>query len=364
MTQALGFAAASLAFVFAGVVLAVGRSRVNRVLAALLLVESAFQAGFAFSGIDRGDAWQSGWVAFSFAAVSLLCAIYPWLLRELDTPITRPLRRRRVLVPLTTSFVVLAVVLASLTLPRTLRGEALSENDPSLLLAFVGFLGVLVLSAFAFVAAVWAYRLAPPAVARDRARSFVLAFGARDSLFLVGIALNFVSDAFGEPARSRMQLASYFISIMGTLLYVPLLAYGILRTQLFDLDLRVKVGIRRSTVVTVMLVVVLAAAKIAEAYLNRTFGFVAGGVAAGAMLVLAPRLNKVGEKVANAAMPQVQPTPAYVTFKKLEVYRAAVESAQETGGIDERQRATLDKLRSKLGLAPDDARAVEAEVSA
>lgn len=91
---------------------------------------------------------------------------------------------------------------------------------------------------------------------------------------------------------------------------------------------------------------------------------IAGGIAAGAVIVLASRLNKVGEKVANATMPNVQATPAYMQFKKLEVYKAAVESAVETGGISDKERSMLERLAIKLALAPQDCRAIGAELGA
>src|SRR5207245_833672 len=148
-----------------------------------------------------------------------------------------------------------------------------------------------------------------------------------------------------------------------TILYVPLLAYGILQTHLFDIDMKIKLGISRGTVATLGIIGVIVAAKIAELYLSRTLGYIAGGVVAGTMVVYALRLLKVGDRVANAAMPKVQPTSEYLAFKKLEVYRAAVESALETGGITTKERASLDRLCGKLNLASPDAAAVEAELA-
>lgn len=40
----------------------------------------------------------------------------------------------------------------------------------------------------------------------------------------------------------------YIIYTLGTLFAVPLIAYGILRTQLFDIDLRIRWTIKQSTV--------------------------------------------------------------------------------------------------------------------
>lgn len=145
------------------------------------------------------------------------------------------------------------------------------------------------------------------------------------------------------------------------LVYVPLVGYAILSSQIFDIDLRLKIGISRGTMAGIGVVVVFVALKAAESYLSREIGFLAGAVAAGIVLFMAPRLNRVADKVADAAMPKVQPTPAYLAWRKLEVYRAAVESALEEGSLTEKERAILDRLRTKLNLTPEDARAVEDE---
>lgn len=326
-------------------------------------MEAVLQGGFALSdAVGANEAAANNLVVLAFVAGLVFCAAYPWLLRVLDTPYTRWCRKPRVLGVWTTLWLLDALVLAVGFYGASLLGQPPAEDSPLVFLAFPAFPGVLILSALALLASIHAFRVTPAGPARERARAFMYAFGARDLLFLLGIVLNYSSGAFGSAEEGVLSLSAV-LNALGTLVYVPLLAYGILKTQLFDLDLKLKVGISRGTVVTFALIVVLGAAKVAEFYLSRTFGFIAGGVAAGTMLVVTPRLNKIGDKVANAALPQVQPTPAYLQFKKLEVYRAAVEATQETGGIDERERATLERLRTKLGLSPDDAAALEAEVA-
>ncbi|MHB8604601.1 MAG: hypothetical protein ACYDCK_05040 [Thermoplasmatota archaeon] len=51
-----------------------------------------------------------------------------------------------------------------------------------------------------------------------------------------------------------------------------------------------------------------------------------------------------------------------VEVAKLEVYKAAVESAFEAGGIDDKERRMLAGMRRKLGLRDLDAEAVERDV--
>jgi hypothetical protein len=244
------------------------------------------------------------------------------------------------------------------------RGIQVSEDSLTIGLLTPAFPIVFLLSGWALIASISAFRKSVPGPGRERARAFMMAFGVRDVFFVVSIALNFSSDLFPVGQRDLVLTLSDALSVLAVFLYVPLLAYGILRTHLFDIDLKVKMGISRSTVVTMILIVALAAAKIGELYLNRTYGWIAGGICAGTMLVLTPRLNKIGDKVANKALPAVQSTPVYIQFKKLEVYRAAVESAHETGGVTQKERASLDRLRDKLGVAISDAKAVEDEVYA
>jgi hypothetical protein len=359
----LGFLAATLALVLAAVVLAIGReTRSGRLLALILAIEGLFQLSFTLSELAPTEAAEQSLVGLAFVATYGLAAVYPWILRDLDTPVTGLFRRRGFMLPYTVLVSAAAVGFAALFLPQTMRGVPVPEDSAVSLLAAPAFLLLMVLSIWALVAAISAFRRAPAGPRKERARAFALAFGARDGLFVLAIGLNFASDSVGELLRERVLVWSSVLNNLGTLVYVPVLAYGILKTQLFDLDLKVKLGIKRSTVVTIVLVVILGTAKTAEFYLNKTYGLLAGGIAAGAMLVLTPRLNKMGDKVANAALPQVQPTSAYLSFKKLEVYRAAVESAYEVG-MDDKQRAVLERLRTKLALAPSDTAAIEAELA-
>ena len=355
--------AAGLALTLA--VLLQKQERRDPILVSILILEAFVQLVVAAS-----TAYPDLIIVFipAVAGLAMLALTYLVLVSRLDSPVVRfarsPLVRR-------VFAAVLGLALVSIfgtALATALQGKDISsESDdwPTLTVSFLTvFLSVLLVSLVALVGSLHAWRRAPRgSAARHKAAAFALAFGTRDVLVVGSMLLSEASVSLPRGAfASALDQLGDLMWPLSTIVFVPLLTYGILRSQLFDLDLKVKVGISRGTVVTVGLIVVLAAAKVAEFYLSRTYGFVAAGIAAGTMLVVTPRLNKMGDKVANAAMPSVQPTPAYVQFKKLEVYRAAVEAAHETGGIDDRQRATLDRLRQKLGLAVADTQAMEAEV--
>lgn len=147
-------------------------------------------------------------------------------------------------------------------------------------------------------------------------------------------------------------------------LFIALLVRALLREQLFDFDLRVKRGVKRTTVAALFLAVFFVVAQIVQAYTSTAFGLLGGAVVAGLLLFALHPVQRAAERVASVAMPRTTGTPEYLAYKKLEVYKAAVESAHEaTGGIDATQRAVLDRLRAKLGLHDDDAHAMEAEVA-
>ena len=55
-------------------------------------------------------------------------------------------------------------------------------------------------------------------------------------------------------------------------------------------------------------------------------------------------------------MPHTQATPEYETYRKLQVYEAALQAALEQGGISDRERRMLDSLIGSLGI---DAQAAE-----
>lgn len=354
----LGAGGAVVAFAFAIIVWrANARSRGNRGLAALLIVEGLFQATLAGTSVYGETA--VGALYIPWTALTTIAVAYLLFCTTLDGPMARRLAAR----PMRAAIVL--VCLASLVWAigsgvRLARGGAtLDEIEDGFGWPWIVF-GLA--SVLALVISVDAFRASPrESTARRRARAYSIAFGVRDALY-AGAILWWPIAEFVLRSESASEV-SPLLSGIAPFAFIGLLAYGILSTQLFDIDLRIKWGISRSTVITIGIVAVLGALKTAEYTFNRTFGAVAAGLTAGVVLVLAPRLNKLGDRIANAAMPSVQPTSDYLAFKKLEVYKAAVESALETGNvIDPNERVMLDRLRAKLGLSAADATAVEAEV--
>jgi hypothetical protein len=154
----------------------------------------------------------------------------------------------------------------------------------------------------------------------------------------------------------------FLVYALGTLLAVPLIAYGILKTQLFDIDLKIQWTIRQSTVaaafVAVFYVVTEGADRVFESEFGTWFGLVASALL---IFVLAP-LQRMAERVSHAVMPNTSDTPEYAAYKKLQVYEAALMDTLP-GGISGKERALLNRLRDSLGIAAVDAEALERDLS-
>jgi hypothetical protein len=339
----------------------------NRRLTLVLVAEGVLEALAAFSQFTLDHDLALRVVRLTAAGFFLMLFAYLFFLATIDVPLTRPLRTRTGNVVLG----LLAVVVVGLVLfvPDQFVTDVQYTGhkwnwlvDGGALMNFVFPLQLIVPVFGLFVSASAYRRAAAGTAAKKRARSYSIAFGTRDALYACIVLASFFVAPGYEHQPVEDLVAYSFVLPVTIILTASLLAYGILKSQLFDIDLKIRWGAARGTVAGVIVVLALIVSKITEFYLNKSLGIVFGGVAAGVTLFMAPRLNKFADKVATKAAPQVSPTPEYVAFRKLEVYKAAFESAVEQGELTDRDRAMLLALRSKLALKSADADAVEIEV--
>ena len=279
-----------------------------------------------------------------------MLALYPaFLAAALGTRMTRPFSDRRVRAGL-------MVVVASLFLFVVFSQYGLISL--SLL-----FLALVATFSYALVASVQAWYTSTGA-ARSRALAFVLAFGFRDLCWGYNYAF-----ATWEMWTGRTPLAEgvdlgYVCYILGTLFAVPMIAYGVLRTQLFDIDLRIRWTIKQSTLAGLVVSIIFFISEGASTFLSAELGSLAGLLAAAVVMFFLTPLQRFADRVASAAMPNTKNTPEYVAFRKMQVYEAALAEARSEGGISDRERALLVRLRDSLGISATDAETIERELHA
>jgi hypothetical protein len=351
------------AWVCAVIVLRTASHRsLNRHLSIVLVLEGLFVGcalGFIFF-IENEQLVQVIAACGAAAMVALPYQYLSFLAVSLKTPLLVPFRSRTASVVLgALSIIGITMVL---TVPRLFISELYSpEFAPwnfryeSLGLWAVQFNGATAL--FGLVAAISAYVTARPgSAARHRAKWFAIAFGIRDVFLGITLLL--------YPVIRPIPVWGDFIFNPGTaltyLVYVLLLAYAVLKMQLFDIDLKAKFAIERGTLIALVGGIFFIGSELLEAMVPVESTFLGVAVAMVILVLLRP-LYRLALRLANGIMPSVDKTTAYLDARKSEVYQAAVEGAGEDGVISENERGMLERLRKNLQLSSAEANALELE---
>jgi hypothetical protein len=331
---------------------------VARKLSVLLVIEGLTLISTGYIDLMLGaeiqaKTWYPAWATFegwvhTFGDCAMLALYPPFLAAALKTRMTRPFENKRVQTGITIVSILLffAVIFTPLTVGATLLYILLST-----------------LFIFALLASIQAWR-SESGAARSRARSFALAFGFRDVCwgFVYAGATLAIWNGEYSVVDADATGPEYLIYALGTLIAIPLIAYGILRTQLFDIDLRIRWTIKQSTIAGVFVAVIYIISEGASQILSDELGSVAGLLAAGAVMFFLAPLQNFAERVANAAMPNTKNTPEYAAFRKMQVYESAISEAQRDGGISAKERTLLNLLRDSLDISSADAETMELEL--
>ncbi len=359
MLEWLGVPAAFVAWSFALYVLAVApATRGSRFLVAMLIIDGAAVIS-SFDNPYHLDRWLGTgidlWARIHQASDWALVAVYlPFIGMTLGSPLVRPLKGRRARVLLLTAGGLIAA--SMFFLPGSVR-EAFR----------VPFYAVIcVVLAWGFIAAIHSWQIATRPATRARARAFTLAFGVRDVLwtFVFAMIYSYHSQFIGNGSFVPWNVVVPTVYALAVILYVPLVAYGMLRTQLFDIDLRVKRTLRRSTIAAAFVASFFLVSELAALYLSSHLGNLLGLVCTAALVFFLEPIQRAAQRFSDAAMPNTKPTPEYESYRKLQVYETAVVAALEEGGISERQRRILDSLVASLGIDAQVARQLEHDAGA
>ncbi|HVL49014.1 MAG TPA: hypothetical protein VM889_10695 [Candidatus Thermoplasmatota archaeon] len=366
------FALLASSFMAAAVYATNPTRRQNRILAIALAAET-ISLGVFYAILPQLanplDAAAMRAVEFSFQILALLS--YLAFLGTIEVPLSRPFRSPAIqwaLVaagglgilawPFITGFV-LGDTLAFFAFPESSWVHGIHLRNAAYGAGFLdATYGLVMFYGLAVAASAW--RRAPRGTAaRDRAKAYGIAFGIRD-LFIGG---PLVLNGTGTSINHGIWESFYIIVPLASIAFVTSLAYGILKTQLFDIDLKVKWTVKQGTVAAVFIAAFFVAGELAQTFFSDAIGPYVGVFAAGFLVFALAPLQRLAERVSDRAMPQVNETPAYVTFRKMEVYKAAVEEVLTDGAVSDKERRILDRLRLQLGLGPDDARAIEDDLA-
>ncbi|MHB8603863.1 MAG: hypothetical protein ACYDCK_01305 [Thermoplasmatota archaeon] len=342
-----------------------GRERraLNVTLAAFLF---AYGATGVFSLLQLAGLMGSAAVAFpvfllTFASIlSWLASYLLFVSYAIETPLTRPLANRPArfaLIALAVAVFPLLFVFSHTVYPTPPRDGVFGpEWDPAPF--FFSLINALVIAVGLFglacsVAAVVQAR--PGTEGRRRAKFYLLAFATQDVANLTSIVLLLPS------ASASLVVAADVVANALWLVFPILLAYAVLRAQLFDIDLKIKLGVKRGTLAAIFIAVFFVVAQLIQNVASAQLGVVSGAVAAGLLLFALRPLERVASRVADVAMPTVKDAPDYVAQRKHEVYRGALEAAFADGTVSMKERTMLLRLARDLAIDANEANALEEE---
>lgn len=336
----------------------------NQRLALLLLVDGV---GFGALGLMYASTDPS--TAAGFVGVLLVTILLgPWLylafLSTIDSPLVSWIRGPRADLALVAGAVgsVLAYLLAPTWFVADIEAVSAYGNHDWVggPLGAAAFLALLVAALFGLAVAVSLYRRTPASSPRRAtAGSYLLAFGLRDSLNLFGLVflVGSVAGAVEAPALLERVMGAWMPQLT-FVLFALLLGYGILRTQLFGIDLTIKWTLEKSTVAGVFALGFLVVSEGIEVLLD-VDGTLYGIAAAVIIGVTFRRVEDAAQGLADRLMPGVQDTAAYRQRRARELYRATVEAAADDGRISGTERRMLDRLQDELGLSDPEVQELE-----
>ena len=193
---------------------------------------------------------------------------------------------------------------------------------------------------------------------RRQAFWFALAFGIRDAYLGTTLVLYPVLRPipfWGELLYNPMEGLAFLV-------YVVLLSYGVLQAQLFDIQVRLRVAVRRSTLVAMIAGAFFVMTEILETFVPAD-GLLVGILAAGSIVLLMLPLQRLTESIMTRIMPVEEPSGVELDRRKLDVYRAALEGAVQDGVITEREEEILARLRDELDISEEEAAGVRRELA-
>jgi len=207
---------------------------------------------------------------------------------------------------------------------------------------------------YGLLATVTAWRQSASPAERRQRGILSLSFSCRDvawcMLYLIAASGAFGGLDLADPQNQSAFFRFGWIFYFAHFLYVALMAYAIAYYNVLEIDLVLKRAIRRSTVTAVLVVFFFVVSEGSQAFLSEHIGTLLAVLVTGALLFFLAPLQQLGEQIADAAMPAVQDTAEYRSFRRTQIYGAAVEDAISNGGLNGPRRLALDRLARELGL--------------
>lgn len=142
---------------------------------------------------------------------------------------------------------------------------------------------------------------------------------------------------------------------------VAALGFALVRYQLFDIDLRVRRTVQRSTFAAAFVAAFFVPEQLTQNAIGEQFGLLIGLAAAAALAVAGKLVHRVADRIARFLVPGQFDDPAYLAERKREVYRTALERVLRDGQVSPDEDELLRDMRKALGITEREHGAMQAE---
>lgn len=224
----------------------------------------------------------------------------------------------------------------------TANGSALVETWIVWLLATSFFLMT------ATIIAAWGWHMAKNQPKDPWPRRIVVLGSA---FLLLGVVWSTLTSA-GAPNNLGILGATRVFGVIA-------LGYSILRHQFLELDVKLKFGLRQSTVAAIFIAAFFVVSELVSGLLSERIGLIAGVLTTGLLVFAIAPLQRLGERVASTALPDAKPIDERSLRERKKIYREMLESAWSDGHLSRTELQMLEVARERLQLSLDQTKQLE-----
>lgn len=179
------------------------------------------------------------------------------------------------------------------------------------------------------------------------------------AVIVLALVAFLISPEISEPGFRYDSVLGGIVSMA-----LPILvAYALIKHQIFDIDLKIQWTLKQGTVAAAFLAAFIVSTQLAQSFFQWKYSsWVAGGMATGLMLLALSPLQRVADRIANAAMPTVKNTDEWKSNRRVDCYKSAIAMALKDRVLTRDEERTLALLADELGIGHTKALELREEV--
>jgi hypothetical protein len=194
-------------------------------------------------------------------------------------------------------------------------------------------------------------------LAKEKALAFVFAFGIRDFAW----ATVFLAAATGWIKSNEMFFTQLYV--IGTLIYIPIMTYGILKVQMLDIEIRLKTTIKNTALAGIFVGLFYVISEGSNELLSNQLGGLIGFAASALLTLFLTPLHRWAERFSSKLVDADIDDADYADSRSLQIYSASVEETMAYGDINKGQMVLLDRLKETLKIPEEVAIKLELDLN-